>query len=160
MNSITPLTQEQFFKIITSLDEENPFKNGIHTLSILNVDKQNDATTFLETVAEIDYKKIGMNNILILNHKPHTLTYHFKLDDSHMIISVFSTGVYGYANALKIKNIHDIKHLDVQLDRHLSLYCEFKNDLEPLFIMDEKDDLENKVVLPNEMLGNNKKLKV
>jgi hypothetical protein len=140
------LTQAQFFNIINECDEENPFKNGIHTLSVLDIKKLENKLVKIEENINFDYKKIGMENIQILSCDAKSkLVFSFKHENEYVIVYTFNFGVYGSSSALKVKDVS----LIFEATQELSFLSEIQDDLYLLLTWHEKEQLEkNRKQLP------------
>lgn len=156
------MTQSEFFNILSSIDSEDPFKKELHYVPVLIVDSLKDNAKPNSNGYEnyiFDYKNIGMENIHVLNYDElyKMLVFYFKLNNEHFLVAAIDDGLYGHTEALKLSHVKDIFTYSKKINRYLSCFNDYKNEMKSILILNEKEELEKILTKPQKT---NKSLKL
>lgn len=163
------MNKEQFYQKMNAILDYSEgaelFYNGLHTVPVVNLNKYQPENIPKSIIITIDYNKLGMQNITILDHSIKSdyeaLTFTFEYKKEYYFI-VSTKGDYAYSEAVKDKTYLQLeKKVKALFKEYDNPFGFLKSSLQYLSPFLEKEKLEQKIApIKNEGKKKENKLKI
>jgi hypothetical protein len=150
------LTEKEFFNILDRIllfpSSGEVFERGYHSFFVIDLEKFDDDDENIPKSEQVnvDYNKIGINNIHIFEHYKtryeEILTFSFEYNSEYYLVESNQEEDSYYSNAIKAKSYTSLNEKAKNLYySENNDYINLEDDLEYLKPFIEKEMLENKI---------------